>query len=243
MPRLINVHNLHRPPQCADLEKQPNCYSRLNSSKKILIPQANADLSSTQCLQNSKKCSLNTTHKNRKLRKNFFPYHLIDILSNPLFEDIVCWTPDGKSFIIKDSSMFSERILSKTFYKNSNIHSFIRKMHRWGFKMLTRGKNKDEYSHPLFIRDDPYLCEGMTCKPKREQEQEKRLRHTGCERFQNNSSENLLPVTYRLSYSNNSECGSGKIELSPFLNRLYCSNPRLNRLVLSYPHQIYSKNF
>jgi len=167
MPRLINLKALGSTPEAVHDRLSNTSLSKEECTEIIRVPQEFVAPNPHANDKMSKKISNARIDDKRKIRKNFFPYHLIDILSNPLFEDVICWMSDGKSFIIKDSSKFSDIVLSKTFYKNSNIHSFIRKMHRWGFKMVTRGKNKDEYSHPLFLREDPNLCEGMTCKPKR----------------------------------------------------------------------------
>ena len=101
-----------------------------------------------------------------KIRKNFFPLRLMNILNNNYFNAYICWSEDGRSFIIKDFSVFSNQVLCKTFYKNDNASSFIRKMHRWGFKRTIRGHGRHQFYHHLFVRDAPGLCKGMMCMSK-----------------------------------------------------------------------------
>jgi len=101
-----------------------------------------------------------------KIRKNFFPLRLMNTLNNHRFVNSLHWSDDGRSFIIKDTFSFSQKVLCKTFYKNENVSSFIRKLHRWGFRRTIRGYNKHQFYHPLFMRDTPSLCKGMMCTSK-----------------------------------------------------------------------------
>ena len=96
----------------------------------------------------------------KKLRKNFFPHKLMDILTSTLFEDCISWDYEGKSFAITDMENFAARsnISNATFRKES----FARKLNRWGFRMKKNDGNAF-YSHPLFRRDEPWLCERMRC--------------------------------------------------------------------------------
>ena len=100
-------------------------------------------------------------HDVNKIRKNFFPYRLMGILSSPLFEDCATWDHEGKSFAITDMEKFSSKsnLSSSTLRKES----FARKLNRWGFRM-NKTKGCGYYSHPLFCRDKPWLCESMRCK-------------------------------------------------------------------------------
>jgi len=105
----------------------------------------------------------------KKVRKNFFPHVLLQILSSSFFSDCAAWTCDGKAFFITNPEGFSNKYASFFHRKTaSRKESFARKLNRWGFKMeLNKGPLCGSYSHPLFNRNEPWLCEQMTCNKKR----------------------------------------------------------------------------
>ena len=123
--------------------------------------------------QKSQDCDTASTESSlvpeKRVRKNFFPYKLIEMLSSPFFSDCIGWVCEGKAFLIFDPDKFSEKYAS--FYRRKTIsrkESFARKLNRWGFKMeLTKGPHCSSYSHPFFIRNEPWLCEKMSCNKKR----------------------------------------------------------------------------
>lgn len=102
----------------------------------------------------------------KKLRKNFFPRKLMDMLSSPGFADCVTWKCDGTAFFISDPEKFAKKMSDTNPEKSvTRKESFTRKLNRWGFKMeLTKGPNCGNYSHPLFCKDKPWLCETMVCE-------------------------------------------------------------------------------
>ena len=106
---------------------------------------------------------------NKKMLKNFFPHQLMEILSLPFFSDCAVWAYNEKSFFITDPEEFARKY--DVFCKRktaSRKESFARKLNRWGFKMeLNKGPLCGAYSHPLFNKNKPWLCEQMTCNKKR----------------------------------------------------------------------------
>ena len=121
------------------------------------------------------------------VRKNFFPYKLMNILSSPLFADCITWNHDGTAFMFLDHDKFAQTYqtmvaldksdsapapapvqkssLSPLSSMSSKRSTFRRKLNRWGFKMhLKRDANFGMYSHKYFRRDSPKLCEKMTCE-------------------------------------------------------------------------------
>lgn len=98
-----------------------------------------------------------------------FPFKLHRLLEDAADqgnEHIVSWLPDGKSFKIHSKEEFEILILPR-YYTTSfspKYRSFCRQLTIYGFH---RGKDPsvadfDAYSHPLFIRNMPALCQGMT---------------------------------------------------------------------------------
>ena len=103
---------------------------------------------------------------NHPLRKNFFPYNLLDMLSSDYFADCLRWRDDGEAFLFLDKDKLADK-LEKINPRGRKYkkRSFLRKLNRWGFKMDKRkGPNYGMYSHSLFKRDMPWLCEKMTCE-------------------------------------------------------------------------------
>lgn len=120
---------------------------------------------STTAVQAPVRANPNRGKTTRKLRKNFFPYRLMDVLARPEFSEIICWLHHGKSFVIKDTNAFVEQILSEHFQqKVKNFGSFTRKLNRWGFRMITKGLDSGAYHNPLFCRDKQWMCEMMVCQ-------------------------------------------------------------------------------
>lgn len=133
------------------------------------------------------KNSGNTHHLNprtrvRKLRKNFFPHKLMEMLSNPCFTESVRWIHHGKSFVITNQALFVQEVLQNCFDRNVKIEGFTRKLNRWGFRMITRGSECGAYFNPLFLRDQQDLCEMMVCK-KREFKTAKKFSPTRSGKF------------------------------------------------------------
>ena len=147
-----------------------NLYLQLSLLKQIILQQTtNMD-------------SLVSSSTN--VRKNFFPYKLMNILSSPLFADCITWKHDGTAFIFLDHDKFAQKYqtifapdknddkndtaaapASSSSSLSSKRSTFRRKLNRWGFKMhLKRDANYGMYSHKYFRRDSPKLCEKMTCE-------------------------------------------------------------------------------
>ena len=63
-----------------------------------------------------------------------FPRKLHDIVSNPDYQDIICWMPHGRSWKIIDK----DRLASVVCYENFNHESFAsfsRSVNGWDFKV------------------------------------------------------------------------------------------------------------
>jgi len=77
-------------------------------------------------------------------------------------QDVVVWLPEGKSFTIIKPDAFVNDILPK-YFKQAQLSSFVRRLHRWGFRQLKKETGESTYEHDLFLRDDPDLCLQMCC--------------------------------------------------------------------------------
>ena len=88
---------------------------------------------------------------------------LMKVLSDKKFNDVISWTPSGKSFAVLDAKEFTAGILPDHF-KSAKFSSFTRKLHRWGFTRHYRGEEAGAFFHKDFQKDRLDLAEKMTCK-------------------------------------------------------------------------------
>jgi hypothetical protein len=84
------------------------------------------------------------------------------VLSQPEYNEIITWLPDGKSFTIVRPKAFVTDILMIHF-KQAKYSSFTRKLHRWGFQRHLRGEEAGAFFHKLFQRGRLDMVEKMTC--------------------------------------------------------------------------------
>lgn len=90
------------------------------------------------------------------------------MLQDQSYADVASWTPPGNSFIIRDPSEFSKRILPRHF-RHSNFASFVRQLNKYDFhkvkRKVDRGHDTEtglegdildqtwEFKHPRFLRN------------------------------------------------------------------------------------------
>lgn len=102
----------------------------------------------------------NKAHHKQKAKR--FPVKLMHILSSGIHDHIICWTHDGLSFVVKKPNLLVSEVLPN-YFKEVKYSSFTRKLHRWGFVKLLRGKELSAYFHNEFRRGDYERCAQMTC--------------------------------------------------------------------------------
>jgi hypothetical protein len=123
-----------------------------------------------------------------------FPQKLMDILEDPQNQDIISWLPHGKSFVIRDRTLFADMIMPRYFPRKAKYSSFTRKLNRWyvytilvrrlvfeektancenlilrnlccrNFMRVANGPEPGAYFHKFFLRDQPQLAAQMFCK-------------------------------------------------------------------------------
>mmetsp|Transcript_97682 Transcript_97682/g.146402 ORF Transcript_97682/g.146402 Transcript_97682/m.146402 type:complete len:377 (-) Transcript_97682:929-2059(-) len=86
-----------------------------------------------------------------------FPLKLHQILSNPEYQDCICWLPHGKAWRILKPSAF-EQVVIPHFFRHAKYASFMRQVNGWGFKRMVQGVEHNSYYHELFVRERPELC-------------------------------------------------------------------------------------
>ncbi|KAL1922865.1 uncharacterized protein VTP21DRAFT_9241 [Calcarisporiella thermophila] len=103
------------------------------------------------------------------LKGNSFVKKLYKMLENDTYNNYIYWNPTGTSFLVQNTTRFSQDILPKMF-KHSNFSSFVRQLNMYGFHKVNKLTRKSqsskseqelwEFSHDKFLRDHPiYLDE------------------------------------------------------------------------------------
>ena len=115
---------------------------------------------------NHRLCLAAQSYECAMATKPTFPQRLHAVLNNPSLADIICWLPNGHSFVILRSDQLSDQVLPRYFSPDTSLKysSFKRKLNRWGFHQIRKGADTGAFHHPLFKRDDPSLCLQMDCE-------------------------------------------------------------------------------
>ena len=75
----------------------------------------------------------------------------MQILDQAKFEEIISWSPEGKSFFIHKKNRLAEVFGSRR-SKQTKYDSFRRKLHRWGFKVVKKNaRDFSTYYHEVRI--------------------------------------------------------------------------------------------
>jgi hypothetical protein len=64
-----------------------------------------------------------------------FPLKLHQILSNPDYQECICWLPHGRSWRILKPSSF-EQVVIPLYFRHAKYASFMRQVNGWGFKRV-----------------------------------------------------------------------------------------------------------
>lgn len=85
-----------------------------------------------------------------------FPHKMHILLSNPEFENIICWLPHGRSWKIIDPKEFEKQVLPQ-YFLHTSFSSFTRQVNGWGFRRVTI----NQYYHEMFLRGMPHVSKKM----------------------------------------------------------------------------------
>ncbi|XP_070151833.1 heat shock factor protein isoform X3 [Polyergus mexicanus] len=93
------------------------------------------------------------------------------LVEDPETDNLICWSLNGKSFIIKNQAKFARELLPH-YYKHNNMASFVRQLNMYGFHKkvsvelggLKCDKDEMEFAHQFFYKGHPYLLEHIKRK-------------------------------------------------------------------------------
>jgi len=80
-----------------------------------------------------------------------FVRKLHDMVSNPRFEQHICWTPAGDAIQIVRPMAFSHEVLP-LYFRHSNLRSFTRQLNMYGFRRRIENARYTTFYHPRFRR-------------------------------------------------------------------------------------------
>jgi len=133
------------------------------TAKKCAVKKMKSSSSNTQLLQKKVVQISNTTSLTDTL---------LQMLNDPDVQHITSWQRHGQAFDIHDKDAFVDKVLplyfpySRSTVANAKYTSFTRKLNRYGFRLMNRGKLAGGYHHPLFHRDRPELAKDIACESK-----------------------------------------------------------------------------
>lgn len=93
------------------------------------------------------------------------------LVEDPETDDLICWSPNGRSFFIKNQAQFARELLPH-YYKHNNMASFVRQLNMYGFHKkvsvelggLKCDRDEMEFAHQFFCKGHPYLVEHIKRK-------------------------------------------------------------------------------
>jgi hypothetical protein len=98
-----------------------------------------------------------------RLGVNIFLEKTYSLLQENKDPEIVAWSPEGDSILIKDAVSFQEKILPSAF-GHSNFHSFVRQLNMYNFRKKKIDSVGCAYTHPCFQRGRNDLLENISRK-------------------------------------------------------------------------------
>ncbi|KYM92689.1 Heat shock factor protein [Atta colombica] len=93
------------------------------------------------------------------------------MVEDPDTNNLISWSPGGNTFLIKNQSVFTSKLLPH-YYKHNNMASFIRQLNMYGFHKIASvelgglkcDKDEIEFAHQYFCKGSPHLVENIKRK-------------------------------------------------------------------------------
>lgn len=102
-----------------------------------------------------------TSSPDKKAMK--FPELIMEMISDEKNASAIVWYPDGQHFEVISKEIFLSDVLPR-YMKATKWPSFTRKLRRWGFERIKKGRHTNSFYHKMFRKDDIILCRKIDCK-------------------------------------------------------------------------------
>uniref|UniRef100_A0A4X2M2Y6 HSF-type DNA-binding domain-containing protein n=1 Tax=Vombatus ursinus TaxID=29139 RepID=A0A4X2M2Y6_VOMUR len=94
------------------------------------------------------------------------------LVGDPETNHLICWSPNGTSFHVRDQGRFAKEVLPK-YFKHNNMASFVRQLNMYGFRkvvsieqggLVKPDRDDTEFQHLCFLRGHEHLLEHIKRK-------------------------------------------------------------------------------
>ncbi|CAB9497946.1 Heat stress transcription factor [Seminavis robusta] len=124
--------------------------------------------SSDGAAANNKSANRKRARVGQMMAQNYFPFKLHSLLTLSEkfgYQNILCWAPHGRCFLVNDKDLFCAAVLP--LFRHSEFASFRAQLKAYGFVRIGKsGPDKGAYYHTAFLRGRPELCANITRRPK-----------------------------------------------------------------------------
>ncbi|XP_043840010.1 heat shock factor protein 4 isoform X2 [Dromiciops gliroides] len=113
------------------------------------------------------------------------------LVGDPETNHLICWSPNGTSFHVRDQGRFAKEVLPK-YFKHNNMASFVRQLNMYGFRkvvsieqggLVKPDRDDTEFQHLCFLRGHEHLLEHIKRKVSVLRSEESRLRQEDLSRL------------------------------------------------------------
>jgi len=87
-------------------------------------------------------------------------YNMLNRVERDGVADIISWQPHGRCFVVHRYPEFKS--LLPRYFKLTKIASFQRQLNLYGFKRITKGRDRNGYYHELFLKGRPHMVGQVT---------------------------------------------------------------------------------
>lgn len=160
--------------ECSSLTKISN--EQMPPVEEVLLSESTSENEDRTTRRRSYPLTVDTvdvslpssTTKKRKTpsgcRMKKVPEALMELLTSGQHQDLICFLPDDKKFLIANTKKFSEVIMGK-YFKMSKFGCFLNRLSKFGFTHAALSNDQHLFFHPLFHRSDWVSLQQIRYRP------------------------------------------------------------------------------